>query len=87
MQSGVTSGKVDGKAKRIGISETEVERRGLKLELGAPVTGATTVGNAVAIGCGDGTIRFFYPGKEPLAQQAHLGGNRATGPNTACRPA
>ena len=73
MQSGVTSENVDGKAKRIGISETAVERRGLKLELGAPVTGATTVGNAVAIGCGDGTIRFFYPGKEPLAQQAHLG--------------
>ena len=39
MQSGVTSTTVDRTAKRIGISETEVERRGFKYKLGAPVTG------------------------------------------------
>ena len=59
MQSGVTSTTVDRTAKRIGISETEVERRGLKYELGAPVTGAATVGDAVAVGFGDGSLRFF----------------------------
>jgi WD40 repeat protein len=73
MQSGVTSGNVDGKAKRIDIGETEVERRGLKYELGAPVTGAATVGDAVAVGFGDGSLRFFRPGQKPLVLQAHLG--------------
>ena len=73
MQSGVTSGNVDGKAKRIGIGETEVERRGLKYELGAPVTGAATAGDAVAVGFGDGSLRVFRPGQKPLVLQAHLG--------------
>ncbi len=73
MQSGVTSTTVDRTAKRIGISETEVERRGLKYELGAPVTGAATVGDAVAVGFGDGSIRFFRPGQKPSVQQSHLG--------------
>ena len=69
----MTPANADRVTTRTGISETELERRGLKLELGAPVTCATTVGDAVVVGCGDGTIRFFRPGQNPIVKQAHHG--------------
>ena len=73
MQSEVKSDDECRPPNRIGISETELERRGLKLELGVPVTGATTLGDAVVVGFGDGTIRLFRPGHDPVIHQAHLG--------------
>ena len=46
MQSEVKSDDEHRRPNRIGINETELERRGLKLDLGVPVTGATTLGDA-----------------------------------------
>lgn len=56
-----------------GFAETEIGRRGVQLELGAPVTGAVAVGNAVAVGFGDGKVRFFRPEAEPVVVEAHRG--------------
>ena len=39
--------------------ETELEGRGEKLEINAPVTGAVTIPEAVVAGFGDGTVRFL----------------------------
>ena len=69
MQSGLTA---DPPRNR-GFAETEIERRGMRLELGAPVTEAVVAGDAVAVGFGDGTIRFFRPGAEPVVVEAHGG--------------
>lgn len=69
MQSGLTADLPRNR----GFAETEIERRGMRLELGAPVTGAVMVGNAVAVGFGDGKIRFFRPGAGPVAVDAHRG--------------
>ena len=67
MSGGLIAGAADG------VSETPLERRGLKLETGAPVTGAVAVGDAVATGFGDGTVRFFRREAPPLAIAAHRG--------------
>ena len=56
-----------------GFAQTQLEQQGLSLETGAPVTAALAVGNAVAAGFGDGTVRFFYPGEQPTVIQAHSG--------------
>lgn len=69
MQSGLTADLPRNR----GFAETEVERRGIRLELGAPVTGAVVAGDAVAVGFGDGKIRFFRPGAEPVVVEAHHG--------------
>ena len=56
-----------------GIAETQLERRGLTLETGAPVTAALAIGTSVAAGFGDGTVRFFHPGEDPTVVEAHGG--------------
>ena len=55
------------------FEETELERRGTKLNFGAPVTGAVAVNKAVAVSFGDGTIRFFRPGLGHTTIEAHKG--------------
>ena len=73
MQSGVTTESISGVAKRLNIPETEFERRGVRLQLGLPITCAATVNEAVAVGFGDGSIRVFRPGLAPTVTQAHAG--------------
>lgn len=59
--------------RRDGFAETQLERKGLTLKTGAPVTAALAVGNGVAAGFGDGTVRFFYPEEQPTVVKAHNG--------------
>tara|TARA_B100000579_G_scaffold190763_1_gene155816 strand:+ start:338 stop:529 length:192 start_codon:yes stop_codon:yes gene_type:complete len=39
--------------------ETELEIRGTYFNVKAPVTGSVTTSDAVVVGFGDGTVRFF----------------------------
>lgn len=55
------------------FAETELERRGIRMDLDAPVTGAVTIGETVAVGFGDGTVRFFRPDLDPVVVEAHGG--------------
>ena len=73
MQSGVTANLPRRQRRRHGFEETELERRGTRLEIGAPVTGAVCLGDSVAVGFGDGTVRFFRPGLAHTVTQAHQG--------------
>ena len=59
--------------RRAGFPESELEKCGLKLETGAPVTGAVAAGDAVALASGDGTVRFFHPETDPTVTMAHNG--------------
>ncbi|MGF1660383.1 MAG: WD40 repeat domain-containing protein [Rubrimonas sp.] len=73
MPGGVTAEAPRRVARRDGIAETPLERRGAKLDAGAPVTAAVAVGDAVATGFGDGAVRFFRPGLAPVVVRAHRG--------------
>ena len=53
--------------------ETELEGRGKKLEINAPVTGAVTIPDAVVAGFGDGALRFFRSDETPKIIDAHNG--------------
>ena len=53
--------------------ETKVEKEGLIIDTGAPVTTSVCAGEGVAAGFGDGVVRFFKPSSEPVAIQAHSG--------------
>mgnify|MGYP001162736355 CR=1 FL=1 len=52
---------------------SELEHRGIQIDTGAPVTGAVAVGDAVAASFGDGTVRFFWPDRDPTVAHAHHG--------------
>ena len=41
------------------LDKTKFEQRGIQLEIGVPVTCAVSIGNNIAAGFGDGTIRVF----------------------------
>jgi hypothetical protein len=41
------------------LDKTKFEQRGIQLEIGVPVTCAVSIGNNIAAGFGDGTIRIF----------------------------
>ncbi|MEM7522281.1 MAG: WD40 repeat domain-containing protein [Pseudomonadota bacterium] len=69
----MTADAVRRNPRRDGFSETQLEREGLTLETGAPVTAALTVGAGVAAGFGDGTVRFFHAGAPPAVVDAHGG--------------
>ncbi|MEM9031325.1 MAG: WD40 repeat domain-containing protein, partial [Pseudomonadota bacterium] len=69
MQGGV----IADLAPRTDFLATAIERRGERFALGAPVTGAVPVADGVAVGAGDGTVRFFQPGEKPTVIQAHKG--------------
>ena len=59
--------------RRDGFAKSELEKYGMKLEIGAPVTGAVAAGEAVALASGDGTIRFFRPETDYTVIKAHEG--------------
>ena len=73
MQGDVTGQHPSSQPVRHRIKETELERRALKVETGAHVTGAVAVGDAVAATFGDGTVRFFRPELSPTSSHAHRG--------------
>ncbi|MEM9707248.1 MAG: WD40 repeat domain-containing protein [Pseudomonadota bacterium] len=58
---------------RKGLPETAFERRGQRFELKAPVTGAVSLDDAVAVSAGDGTVWFFRPSLPPTIVEAHNG--------------
>ena len=59
--------------RREGFEESELERRGTRLEMNAPVTGAVSLGDCIAVGFGDGSVRFFRPGLAHTVTRAHEG--------------
>lgn len=73
MQGSVTADLPRRTPRRQGFDETELERRGTRLETGAPVTGAVAAGDLVAVGFGDGSVRLFRPGFAPIVAKAHRG--------------
>ncbi|MYF90447.1 MAG: WD40 repeat domain-containing protein [Boseongicola sp. SB0676_bin_33] len=73
MSGGVTPDLPRRVNRRDGFPESELEKRGLKLAIGAPVTGAIAAGDAVAVTAGDGTVRFFRPETGPTVTKAHDG--------------
>ncbi len=73
MPSGVTAEGLRRSARSFGFAQTSLAKRALKLETSAPVTAAVAVGNTVAAGFGDGTVRFFRAGLDPAVVQVHRG--------------
>ena len=73
MSGGVTAEAVRQTPRRQGFAETQLERQGLALDTGAPVTAALSLGAGVAAGFGDGVIRFFRPDEPPVIVGAHGG--------------
>ena len=73
MQSGVDTTFPQRVQRRNGFEETELERRGIKFNFEAPVTGAVSLGAVIAVGFGDGKIRFFRPGIAHTTVSAHGG--------------
>ena len=73
MQSSLSTGFLHRTLQHKSFEETELERRGIKLKLEAPVTGAIGLGDVVAVGFGDGTIRFFRPAIAHTTVEAHSG--------------
>ena len=55
------------------LNQTEFERKGIKFDIGAPVTGAVSIHDAIAVSFGDGSVRFFRYGEEPHVVKAHNG--------------
>ena len=52
-------------------NKTELERRGSIFNIGAPAIEAVTIRNQIAVGFGDGTVRFFQSKSEPKTVKAH----------------
>ena len=55
------------------LDKTKFEQRGIEFKLGIPVTTAVSVGNSIAVGFGDGTVRIFTSGQSSDAIKAHKG--------------
>ena len=55
------------------LNKTKFENRGKEFRLGIPVINAVTVGNSIAVGFGDGTVRIFSSGKSSKPIKAHKG--------------
>ena len=55
------------------LDKTKFEQRGIQLEIGVPVTCAVSIGNYIAAGFGDGTIRIFSSGEKHKTLKAHKG--------------
>ena len=73
MQGSVAEGASLQEHPRSGFEETELERRGKRLDMKAPVTGAVILGKYISVGFGDGKIRFFTPECVHTTVQAHAG--------------
>lgn len=71
MPGGVTGDAASRSTRRGGRSLTAFERRGHVFETGAPVTAAVAVGPGAAAALGDGTVRFFHPGQDPVTVKVH----------------
>ena len=54
-------------------NKTELEKRGSLFNIGAPVTDSVTIRDHIAVGFGDGTVRFFQSEAEPKIVKAHKG--------------
>ena len=59
--------------RRGGFEESVLQRKGLNLDAGAPVTGAVSVGAYIVAGFGDGNLRFFHFDAPPITIRAHGG--------------
>ena len=55
------------------LNKTKFENRGKEFKLGIPVTNAITIGNSIAVGFGDGTVRIFRSGQISEPIKAHSG--------------
>ncbi len=73
MSGGVATKSARQNPRLKGFEETQLERRGLTLETGAPVTGAVATGTHVAAAFGDGVVRFFRANEPPVTVEAHRG--------------
>ena len=73
MSGSVTAEAMRQNPRREGFAETQLERQGLTLETGAPVTAAFPTRGGVAAGFGDGVVRFFEPDAPPVVVKAHGG--------------
>ena len=55
------------------LDKTKFEQRGIEFKLGIPVTTAVSVGNSIAVGFGDGSVRIFTSGQSSEPIEAHKG--------------
>ena len=55
------------------LNKTKFENRGKELRLGIPVINSVVIGNSIAVGFGDGTIRIFKAGQSSEPIKAHNG--------------
>ena len=44
------------------LDKTKFEQRGKEFEFGIPITNSVCLGNSIAVGFGDGTVRIFRSG-------------------------
>ena len=73
MQNSVVEDLPRRRPGRHGFNETELEKRGIQRSFGAPVTGAVSVSDGIAVCFGDGNVRFFLPQYAYTTVKAHLG--------------
>ena len=73
MQNSVVEDSPRRRPGRHGFNETELEKRGIQHAFGAPVTGAVSVSDGIAVCFGDGNVRFFRPQHAYTTVKAHLG--------------
>ena len=55
------------------LNKTKFENRGTEFKFGIPVINAVSVGNSIAVGFGDGTVRIFKSGQSSEPIKAHKG--------------
>lgn len=73
MQGSLAEDLLSSSLRGVGFAESEFERRGTRLDFGAPVTASAAASDSVAVAFGDGTVRFFRPGLAPVTVEAHRG--------------
>ncbi len=73
MQNSLTEDLPRRRPGRHGFNKTELEKRGIQHTFGAPVTGAISVCDGIAVSFGDGNVRFFRPGHAFTTIKAHKG--------------
>ena len=71
MSGGVTPDLPRRVNRRGSFPQSVLEKRGLKFEIGAPVTGATAAGEAIAVASGDGPFAISAP-KHPPPRRRHM---------------
>ena len=55
------------------LDKTKFEQKGNEFKLGIPITNAVSIGNSIAVGFGDGTVRIFSSGQSSEPIKAHKG--------------